>query len=135
MNDYIIQYAIEILEDGYIIVPDDGQNNEWLYNHNGFEYKDLFNCIIPENACYQKLFLDDKSSFEEIKNKLIWGTRGKTGKDKKIFVKLCNCELEHLESILKKQLQISEIYIKVIKALTIDKRNEIRRNKIKSLYE
>jgi hypothetical protein len=51
----------------------------------------------------KKLFeisgISANNDFETIKNKLMWLTSGRTGKEKK-WVKLIDCDTEHLENII-----------------------------------
>lgn len=46
-----------------------------------------------------------------------WGTRGKDGKDPVKFVKLIDCEDEHLEAILTTQFALSQGYKLIIETI------------------
>lgn len=68
-----------------------------------------------ENWC-----LNDNTEFNIIKDKLLWGTRGKSGKEKLTYKLIKDLELTHLLNIIRdinngKLAGISEIHLKVIK--------------------
>jgi hypothetical protein len=65
------------------------------------------------DAAIISLFLNPKSTIEEIANKAVWGTLGKTGKKKREFVLLCECDTDHLQAILDTQT-ISDHYKQAI---------------------
>ena len=60
--------------------------------------------------------LDDKEPFIVIKNRLLWGTRGKDGRQPHKWVRLMDCSTEHLQAILDTQA-ISPLYRDVIKSI------------------
>lgn len=64
--------------------------------------------------------LTDKDSFKTIKKKLLWGTRGKSGKEPLTYRPLIELETDHLKAILKTQ-KSSEIHLKVIKSILADR--------------
>jgi hypothetical protein len=45
--------------------------------------------------------LDSSSSLEEISQKLLWGTRGKSGKDKVSYVPISTLSQQHLKNIIR----------------------------------
>lgn len=55
---------------------------------------------IGDSSKIIELSLTDKSSIEEMKEKLLWGTYGKNGNEPLRWVKLCDCSTEHLQAIL-----------------------------------
>lgn len=60
--------------------------------------------------------LTTKSRVSEIRKKLLWGTRGKDGKDELTFRPISTFSLDHLRAILKTQSHIKgTIYEKVVK--------------------
>jgi hypothetical protein len=50
--------------------------------------------------------------FQRVRDWMIWGTYGKTGREPLKFVILKNMSDEHIEAILKTQPQISDFYRK-----------------------
>ena len=70
--------------------------------------------------------LDDAEPFNVIKGKLLWGTRGKDGKQPLKYVRFIDCESEHLQSILDytgygKGKELSKIQKDVIKSILYDR--------------
>ena len=69
--------------------------------------------------------LDDKVPFDTIKARLLWGTRGKDGKQPLKYVRLAACETEHLEAILDympEGVGISPLYRNVIISILGDRK-------------
>jgi hypothetical protein len=67
------------------------------------------------------LVLYDKTPFDDIKNNLVWGTYGKNGDQPLTWVRLVNCEYDHLKAILETQKGISPLYKKVIESIIEDR--------------
>lgn len=63
--------------------------------------------------------IDDNEPIYAIKKKLLWGTFGKNKKGPFKWVRLADCDVEHLHNILKTQ-PISPLYRKVIQELIDD---------------
>lgn len=60
--------------------------------------------------------LDSAEPFDTIKERLLWGTYGKSSIQKTLTFKLIkDLELDHLKAIVKTQKNISKIHLKVIK--------------------
>lgn len=54
--------------------------------------------------------IKDTSTPEEIRARLLWGTRGKGGTEPLRFLPIGQLTTEHLEAILRTQTQINELY-------------------------
>jgi len=59
--------------------------------------------------------------FEKIKNKLLWCTRGKDGKSPAYWVKLADCDTNHLENIITEMKYVHPITKKVIISIIKDR--------------
>lgn len=68
---------------------------------------------------YVDFNLDDREPFFTIKHKLLWGTRGKDGRQPLKWVRLMDCSAEHLQAILDYPYtdgkQLTPLYKEVIK--------------------
>jgi len=130
----IIQNAIRIIDkdlilisrsthdycevDGYMV---DGGNDYQRYGHpDGMEHN------------VENLTLYDTDDFDTIKNKLVWGTYGKDGKQKLKWIKLKDAEIEHLEAI-NRQRKISDLRNQIINSIIEDKQLMIRGKKIEKI--
>ncbi|SRR6266403_668006 len=78
---------------------------------------------IDEKESYDDFSLNTESIPEEIRAKLLWGSRGKDGTEPLKFLPIGQRETDHLEAILKTQTQINELYKTAI-------RTELRIRKI-----
>ena len=90
-------YVSEVLPDGTNIFLDGGD----LYSDGGYYTRS--NKEIPfqtEDYSVESYFLDEKDSFEKIAKHLLWGTRGKDGKEPLRYIPLAECEKSHLEAII-----------------------------------
>jgi len=58
---------------------------------------------------------------EEAKNAACWGTMGKDGQGPLRFVKLVDCETDHLQAIIKTEIHISWDYLLIIKSILKDR--------------
>lgn len=66
----------------------------------------------------QNWFVNNKTPFKTVCDRLLWGTKGKNGDKEFKYVLLKDCSKTHLRAILKTQDQIKgTIYEKVIKHL------------------
>jgi hypothetical protein len=84
-------------------------NRDYLRRVGDFKY---------EGTKWVEWSLDSESSIKELREKLLWKTRGVDGKGESRHVLLCECETSHLKAILATQPQIIEtIYEKVIKSI------------------
>ena len=84
----------------------------------GGEY---FRCSYGEGNTSESLLLYDDSPFVEIKNKLIWGTYGKEGNNPLTWVKLIDCETDHLKAILLNCKKIGVLYSHVIETILFER--------------
>lgn len=128
----LTQNAIQ-LEDGTILYSrseHDFQQNGNYFVDGGNDYARIG---YPDNPTHKELYLYSDSSFEEIKSKMLWGTRGKSGTDRIKWVKLCDCEVDHLKAILE-QLNnrggTSKTRIDVIQSLIIEKSRKLKLSKL-----
>ena len=69
----------------------------------------------------ESLHLYERSDFEIIKSKLLWGTYGKEGDKAFKWVKLIDCETEHLKNIIINVTRLSSIHRAVIIDILIDR--------------
>ena len=65
--------------------------------------------------------LYENSSNEEIKEKILWGTRGINGTDELKWIPLSKCETLHLQNILSTQYHISKQTQNLIKEILTDR--------------
>jgi hypothetical protein len=128
----IIQNAVKITEDGlvtYLI-------SSHVHHYNSYEFKDgAFYAVDGGREYIRRGFggnLDDKnienynldssSSLEEISQKLLWGTRGKSGKDALTYVPINTLSQQHLKNIIRDNdagvfvTSISDIHVTVIRS-------------------
>lgn len=95
--------------------------------------------IIPENKTLddiESLIIYDDEPIESIMKKLLWGTYGKDGNQTLKYVKLFECETDHLHNILKSKI-LSDYYKNVINYILVYRKLQTRKNKIlkiKNLY-
>lgn len=82
---------------------------------------------------FEPLFLYENDDFDTKKEKLLWGTYGKDGKQPFKWVKLINCEDDHLKALLK--LHISDLYKNVIDTILEDRITEFRKQKLKKIIK
>lgn len=74
--------------------------------------------LSDESVMWAEWSLDNKSFMRDLRNKLLWNTRGVSGREKPHYVPLIDCSSDHLNAILKTQSQINNtIYEKVIKSI------------------
>lgn len=84
-----------------------------LHLDGGCEYSRV---VSSGNPVYEDFSLWEDSPFEDVCQKMLWGTYGKNGDQPLRWVPLKECETEHLQAILKTQLHIyGGIIEKVIK--------------------
>jgi len=134
----IIQNAIRIIDDDIILL------SRSVHDYN--EYKEYFvdggrdyiRYGIPKGKenNVEKLFLYENDTIESFVNKKIWGTKGKDGNDPLKWVKLKDCEEDHLKNIRDYLVKTNVAYIDDITIKTI---NTIlvyrRRNKINNILK
>ena len=82
---------------------------------------------------FEPLFLYENDDFDTKKEKILWGTYGKDGKQPFKWVKLINCEDDHLKAILK--IHISDLYKDIINSILEDRINEFRKQKLKKILK
>jgi hypothetical protein len=123
-NGKIIQNAMLCKKCGNIITSRDvhdykecGCDNHVMVDGGG-EY---FRCSFGENNTSESLQLMDTDDLEVIKNKLIWGTYGKDGNDPLKYVKLIECETEHLQNILANVKHIGHIHRMIITNILVER--------------
>jgi hypothetical protein len=66
---------------------------------------------------YEEFNLDDESPFELVCERLLWGRRGKDGKQPLTYKPLAECSKAHLKAILKNVPNINPLHKKVIEFL------------------
>ena len=121
LDNKLIQNAIKT-HDGVIIAS--------MYTHNYVSYGDY---MVDGGLDYSRysypeehkdeiefLFLYEKDTFEKKKNNLIWGTRGKDGKSELKWVKLIDCDTNHLINI--KRINLPKLYVDVIDEIIYERR-------------
>lgn len=124
----IIQNAVRVKQTGKIYISRNVHDFVSILLPNKQEYfidggKDYFRRGYSKTA---KKYIEDISltvndKFEDICDKLVWGTYGKNGKEPLTWVLLKNCETDHLKNILKDKGKLkdklSDLYIKVIQSI------------------
>lgn len=134
----LIQNAIEI-PDGTILISrntHDYQSKDGYFVDGGLDYC-RYGCPAGGENKFKQLFLDEDSTLNELKEKLIWGTRGLQGGTNVGWVKLIDCDTNHLNNIL---IQIKrrsnlELRVKVIESILEDRYIKTRIKKIKNLIK
>lgn len=105
-------YRVHSFKDGSTIFLDGGCSQA-----NGGDYFRSNGSLDRPGKC-EKWFLHDDSPFELIAAKLLWGSRGKDGKQPLKYTPFAELELDHLKAILdyssKLAVGLSELQIKVI---------------------
>ena len=126
----LIQNAIKIIEDlknpSYIVSKNTHDYNSHTFKNGETVAVDggpsyIRRCGDLDNGLYEEWNLDNTSSTTTIKNKLLWGTYGKSGKEPLKYVLLKSCETKHLKMILK-QANLSELYQVVINEILKDRK-------------
>ncbi len=131
----IIQNAMKTV-DGTIITSGSVHDYVEYEGHSVDGGGDYFRYGYP-SGCKDKielLFLNENDSLEMKKKKLIWGTRGKDGKQPLKWVKLIECETDHLKAILK-QVTPHQPHTEVIQSILEDRSIQMRVKKIKKLKD
>lgn len=131
--DKIIQNAMKT-PDGTIItsrsVHDYVEYQGYMVDGGGEYFR--YGCPDGCNDKFEPLFLMESDSLEIKKNKLIWGTYGKDGKSSLKWVKLIDCETDHLRAI-SRQLNRLQIHKYAIDSILEDRNLLMRVKKIKKL--
>jgi hypothetical protein len=68
--------------------------------------------------------LFENSTDDEVFQKLLWGTYGKSGKEEYKLVLIKDCTKEHLEAILKTQQPLSPLYTRIINRAILTAKSE-----------
>ena len=104
---------------------------EYRFSNGGFyaidggnDYVRVIQSVSAEQLkCVENFCLSDDSSFDEITNRLLWGTYGKDGDQPLFYKPLISLEISHLQAILKTQRQLrGTIYEKVINFILKNKK-------------
>lgn len=69
--------------------------------------------------------LDADSTMREIRDKLLWGTNGKSGKEKTHYLPISTLSKEHLDAIIRTQHHIEKLHLAVIKYWAKEKGNDL----------
>lgn len=113
----ILQNAIAILENypniTYLVSSHVHDLKEYVFKDKttifvdgGHDYLRRGGSALGENGLggyankWMEFSLNEKVPFNYLKDRLLWGTRGKDGKQKLKYVLLKDCETEHLKAIL-----------------------------------
>ena len=88
-----------------------------LFIDGGLEYQR--GTINPSTVLEWCLYEDSPN--EEIKRKLLWGTRGQDGNQPLKWIPLVACSDEHLQAILSTQIHISDKTQSLIKEILADR--------------
>jgi hypothetical protein len=105
------------------------KNGETIFVDGGNEYirrggSALGNGFFPAKG-YAELWVDwslsDDIPLDVIAQKLLWGTRGKDGKQPLKYVRLASCETDHLQAILKNVPNLSDLYNQVINLIIFER--------------
>ena len=132
--DKLIQNAM-ITPDGVIL---NSCNQHDYREHNGYfvdgglEYT-RYGCPADCKDKFEPLFLYENDDFQIKKNKLVWGTFGKDGKQQLKWVKLIDCEDDHLKAVLK--IRIPDLYKDVINSILEDRIIIMRAKKLNKILK
>jgi len=136
----LIQNAIRIKEYDIILWSRTTHDYEEYKGYSVDGGTDYSLISIPEDKTLddiESLEIYDDEPIESMMKKLLWGTYGKDGNQPLKYVKLFECETDHLHNILKSQ-RISDYYKSVINYILEYRRLQTRKNKIlkiKNLYK
>ncbi len=112
VSSHVHDFQTYIFKDGKFISVDGGRDYLKRYG-NATYYLDGY------PGRWTEWNLDDKDTFDTVKECLLWGSRGKTGREKLKHLLIKDLELGHLKDIIhyadKNNLKISKIHLKVIK--------------------
>lgn len=100
----IIQNAIRV---GDQIIRSTHRHDSVSLEHSSGIYRidgghEYFLYSFPYGCCkeFEDLRLTDSNALKTIKNKLIWGTKGKEGDEPLKYIKIKDMEKEHMEKLL-----------------------------------
>lgn len=82
-----------------------------------------------KNIKVEDFCLDDFDSFQKIRVRLLWGTRGKKGNKPLTYVLLKDCSTAHLKSILKNVLNINPLHKKVVESFLASRKKASAKTK------
>lgn len=111
----LIQNSIRIKDSNYILWS---RSTHDYQEYNGYSIdggNDYINLSYPFDKLdnIEMLIIYDDDPIESSMKKLIWGTYGKSGREPLKFVKLFDCETEHLNNILKNMSNTISDYYKI----------------------
>ena len=112
-------YNTYTFKDGSTVSVDGGNS----YRRRAYSGKDSY------DTNWMEWCIDDTEPLYAIKEKLLWGTFGKSGKEPLKYVLLKNCETSHLEKILE-QKNIGALYKKVILSILKDRLPKFNRKEV-----
>ncbi len=116
-------YVSHKFKDGSSIFLDGGDK----FNDGGYYFRS--NGSLNRQGLCENWCLNEECDFLTIKNKLLWGTRGKDGKEKLKYVPLVECETSHLQAILDNVPNINDLHKSVIEAILEDRTIELKYEK------
>ena len=134
MSNKILQNALKITEAqkvSYLVSSHrhdfrsyDFQNGGSIFIDGGCDYfrRGAGGEEMPKEASVEDFSLSETDSFEKVKERLVWGSYGKTGKEELKYLPLYECETSHLKAILKTQ-NVSVLTEKVIKSILKDRKD------------
>jgi hypothetical protein len=102
-------------EDGSSVYVDGG--NEYI--RRGWNLDDE---LQIDRVYYEEFSVTQNDSFEFLKEKFLWGTRGKDGNESFKWVRLQECNSSHLKAILRTQDQINLMTESVIKSILAERK-------------
>lgn len=112
VSSHVHDYRTYIFKDGSQVSVDGGND----YVRRGHSTNGL---ASQYGVTWMDYSLDNTEPFSVIKHKLLWGTRGKDGKQPLTYVRLIDCTSEHLQAILDYPYPpnkvLSPLYVEVIK--------------------
>ena len=82
------------------------------------------NCV--EDSPYEELSVTDDAPFEQIRESLHWGSRGKKGDQQLKFIPICEMADEHLKAIIKLNMGAEFIRLYMKDELNYRKKNNIK---------
>jgi hypothetical protein len=108
-------YRTHTWEDGSSVSVDGG--NEYI--RRGWKLDDDFQL---DRVYFEEFSITQNDSFELLRKKLLWGTRGKNGDEPVKQVCLCDCNSSHLKAIIRTQPQIDLMTESVIKSILTERK-------------
>ncbi len=131
----IIQNALKITEGDKVTYIKSAHRHDFVsyeFAGGGMTFTDGGNSYIRrggteikrENVAVDDFSLEDISNIDDIRGKLLWGSRGVNGDEELTYSPIKNLTIDHLRAILDNVENIAPLHKNVIEHWILDKQNE-----------